>query len=141
MGTAAAGTLAIGIVAGPLTGPGASDGPDVPPPTAVTWIAAADVAPAAPLEPVVVVAPTDVVAPTSATPTEASAAVPRQAPAATADLAVATVYSGAEASQWAQDENDDQPVHAAVDGLADVGLDPVQLVNDLLDPDDNGGTP
>ena len=142
VGTAAAGTLAIGIVAGPLTGPGLTAGPDVRPPAPVLQPASVDGGTAAPLAPVVVVAP-PVVA-TKAPAAEARAAPPSEAaapaPPPAADLAVATVYTGPEGTAWAEEQNDEQPVQAAVGDVVDVGLDPVQIVTDLLDPD-NGGTP
>jgi hypothetical protein len=44
------------------------------------------------------------------------------------------VYTGPEGTAWAEEQNDDQPVHADVPAVADIGLDPVQIVSDLLDP-------
>jgi hypothetical protein len=134
VGTAAAGTIAIGLVAGPLTGG------DEPPATAVetSRTAASLVTPtsastAAPAADAVVVAPADV----SEHPPDAAGADP-PAPVPAADLAVVDVYTTPEAADWAEEQNDGQPVQVPLGPVADVGVDPVQLINDLLDP---GGPP
>jgi len=144
VGTAAAGTLAIGIVAGPLTGPGPSVGPVVRPPAPAVQRASADVAATAPLAPLVVAAAPPVVAakaaPTETAPATAAPDVDAPPPPPAADVAVATVYTGPEGTAWAEEQNDEQPVQAAIGDVVDVGVHPVQIVTDLLDPD-NGGTP
>jgi RNA polymerase sigma-70 factor (ECF subfamily) len=140
LGTAAAGTVAVGLVAGPLTG-GASGAPA--PSTAVSASSTVPVTTAAPTSvdrpAAVVAAPADTVVVLD--PRAAASAQPRPA----ADLGVVAVYSGAEASAWAREQNDEQPVQVPL-GPLDIGVDPVQIVTDLLDPadnsvDDTGGAP
>ena len=138
-GTAAAGTIAAAVLTGPLSIGGGFPELQLPDPVP------AEVQVDMPTEPISF-APTVVPAPAPAA-TDAAPSLPAPsathpagaaAPAPAAAAGPAAVYTGPEATAWAESQNDQQPVQAVVANVVDVGLDPVQLLDDVLTP---GGPP
>lgn len=117
-GSAAAGVAAIGFVLAPT---GAA-----PTPVLTAARPAAVVSPAS-------ASTTDAAAP-AATPDVVAAspapATTKKAPAAAADLGAAQLYSGADGTAYAQQQNEQQPVQVDLP-LVQAGLNPEQLANDL----------
>ncbi len=95
-------------------------------------VAAAPAAETAPTEPAaaVVVAPPATAAVTAQPASTASA--PPDAPAPSADLGVAQVYSGPDATDYWTKQVEQSPVHVDLGALAQVGLDPGALLDRLL---------
>ena len=141
LGTAAAGTFALGIVAGPFATHDPATAPSLRPPAPVIQQASVEVEPAAPPAPVVREAPAVVVTKAPTPGAEPGTGDPAPTPPPAADLPGANVYAGPDAVAWAEEQNDGQPVQATVADVVDVGLNPVQIVTDVLDPNDNGGNP
>ena len=135
--TAAAGAVAAAVVSVPLSlGGSGLDVPSLRAPSTATVVAPVTTIAAVLPDPVLTTAPSTP-APPPPTPTTAAVPSPRTAapappPAATAGPAA--VYTGDEATAWAEAQNDAQPVQIPVGDVADVGLHPTQIVNDLLDP-------
>jgi RNA polymerase sigma-70 factor (ECF subfamily) len=132
LGSAAAGTLAIGMVAGPLR-PGDGDAAPVEPVTTIATGTDDVGAEGGGSAPVTVALP----APPVAAPGSTSTAAPAPAPPLVENdvVLVATDPSTAEA---AMAENQTQPVHLELPGVADVGLDSAEAIERLLTP---GGNP
>lgn len=131
---AAAGTIAVGMVAGPLGG--GHDAPRPAPTVVLDRTAPAAVTAATSIE-----RPAADLGASGAGPVAVDVAgrhVADPAPEPAADLGAAVVYTGPEATTWAEGENREQPVHVPL-GPVDVGADPGQLVADILDPADNSG--
>jgi RNA polymerase sigma-70 factor (ECF subfamily) len=134
---AAAGVAAVGFVVAPLVG--GQGTPRLAPPR----VTAQDVAAvaAAPSEPEVVAAAPALAATTPAQ--NAPAAPPAATPTAAAtspavDTPALAVYHGDDGVAWAENENDAQPIQFEVGSMAEVGLDPVQLVHDVVTPGKGG---
>jgi len=124
---AAAGLAALGLVLGPVvTGSGHGTPPPsvrtVPAGASTTTSAAVTVPPmtAAAAQPAAHPARTGVTAPTTTTP----------APAANAG--VAQVYTGPAATAWATEQAQQQPVELDLGPLLQLGVNPFQLISDLL---------
>jgi RNA polymerase sigma-70 factor, ECF subfamily len=137
-GTAAAGTVAAAVLTGPLSIGGGFPELPLPDPAPVEIRVEVQAEPIsfAPVSvPVAAAAP----APAPEVPTApASTSEAAPAPAPVAAAGPAAVYTGPEATAWAESQNDQQPVQAGIPDVVDVGLDPVQLLSDALDP---GGAP
>lgn len=132
MGTAAAGALAVGMLAGPLID-GGDDTTTVAVDPAAT-VAGTTGGPAAVGDPVTVDAadPGSAGSGTAGSPTSA----PGRPPVLATD--VVSVATDREAADAAADENATQPIHIQVPGIVDVGLDPAEAAERLLTP---GGSP
>lgn len=128
VGTAAAGALAAGLVAGPLAPSGAPA--DVAPPTGP--VVASYVTAATESDPPVDTAAGGGPVAVDVAPAPRPASAPAGPPPAVADLGIVAVYTGPEAVEWAEDANDQQPVHVPL-GPVDIGANPLQLVGDVVD--------
>lgn len=130
---ALAGLAAVGIALVPLLQHDGSQAVTAAPTTVAAIVSEAAV-PEAPGDVVTVAAPEP------AAPARAPAAAPATAqaePDPSADLGVARVYSGPEATAYWGQQIDEAPISVDLDPLVKVGLDPAAIVNNLL----NGGAP
>lgn len=134
VGTAAAGTLALGMVAGPLIG-GGGGSPAPAGGQTVSTAASADggASSDAPDSPVTVAT-----GPAAAAPAAPDAGAGHPAAAPIVDTAVVSLSTDRQSADEAIEENATQPMHIQVPGVADVGLDPAEAIERLLTP---GGNP
>jgi len=126
-GSLAAGLAALGLVLGPLAGPSPAQRPQ-PVATAPVAVPTASGAPPA----IVGLAPAAPAAGTgSGSAATASDPAAPATPAPSADLGVAQVYTGPQGTAWAEQEAAAQPVHVDLGPVAQIGLNPVQMIDDL----------
>jgi len=132
VGAAAVGTLAVGLVTGPLTD-GAAGDTHLPPAATAAVAAAGPAARAATADP-----PASPLAPVPAPSPRRHVPEAEPAPAPVLGTPVASVATDRGSADAAIAENATQPLNAAVPGVADVGLDLQEAVTRLLDL---GGNP